>query len=112
MFEQFFKLKPESKPDSLQVGSRSVPLLFVHHRRARRYLLRLRQDGPGAGFRIFNADTFLLVAGFNVCRLTFLFVSVAGFITLWHWWCSLSGGTLWAQCATPLRFFSHNRRRL
>jgi len=45
MFEQFFKLKPEPKPDSLQVGSRSVPLLFVHHPRARRYLLRLRSDG-------------------------------------------------------------------
>jgi len=45
MFEQFFKLKPAPKPDSLQVGSRSVPLLFVHHPRARRYLLRLRSDG-------------------------------------------------------------------
>jgi predicted metal-dependent hydrolase len=45
MFEQFFKLKPEPKPDSLQVGSKSVPLLFIHHPRARRYLLRLRPDG-------------------------------------------------------------------
>ena len=45
MFAQFFKVKPEAKPDSLQVGSRSVPLLFVHHPRARRYLLRLRPDG-------------------------------------------------------------------
>ena len=45
MFAQFFKLKPDPKLDSLQVGSRSVPLLFVHHPRARRYLLRLRQDG-------------------------------------------------------------------
>jgi predicted metal-dependent hydrolase len=45
MFEQFFKLKPEPKPDNLQVGSRSVPLLFVHHPRASRYLLRLRSDG-------------------------------------------------------------------
>jgi len=45
MFGQFFKLKPETKPDSLQVGSRAVPLMFVHHPRARRYLLRLRSDG-------------------------------------------------------------------
>jgi hypothetical protein len=30
MFEQFFKLKPEPKPDTLQVGSRSVPLLFTY----------------------------------------------------------------------------------
>jgi len=45
MFQQFFKLKPEPKPDSLQVGSKSVPLLFIHHPRARRYLLRLRSDG-------------------------------------------------------------------
>jgi len=46
MFDRFFRLKPElPKPDSLQIGSRSVPLLFVHHPRARRYLLRLRQDG-------------------------------------------------------------------
>jgi predicted metal-dependent hydrolase len=29
----------------LQISSRSVPLLMVHHPRARRYLLRLRPDG-------------------------------------------------------------------
>ena len=40
--------------------------------------------GPGAGFRIFRADTFFLVAGFDMCRLTFLFVSVTGFIALRH----------------------------
>lgn len=45
MFEQFFKLKPGHKTDNLQIGLRSVPLLFVHHPRARRYLLRLRPDG-------------------------------------------------------------------
>src|ERR1022692_2888635 len=46
MFDRFFRLKPElPRPDSLQIGSRSVPLLFVHHPKARRYLLRLRQDG-------------------------------------------------------------------
>ena len=45
MFDQLFRFKPEPKTDVLQVGSRSVPLLFVHHPRARRYLLRLRQDG-------------------------------------------------------------------
>jgi len=33
------------KPAALQVGSRTVPLLLVHHPRARRYLLRLRPDG-------------------------------------------------------------------
>ena len=33
------------KPTALQVGSRAVPLLVVHHPRARRYLLRLRPDG-------------------------------------------------------------------
>jgi predicted metal-dependent hydrolase len=31
--------------DALQVGSRTVPLLMVHHPRARRYLLRLQPDG-------------------------------------------------------------------
>lgn len=45
MFSQFFKLKPAPKPDSIQVGSKSIPLLFVHNPKARRYLLRLRQDG-------------------------------------------------------------------
>ena len=45
MFDRFFKLKPEPKPDSIQVGSKSVPLLFVHNPKARRYLLRLRSDG-------------------------------------------------------------------
>jgi predicted metal-dependent hydrolase len=45
MFDRFFRLKPEPKTVALQVGSRSVPLLFVHHPRARRYLLRLRSDG-------------------------------------------------------------------
>ncbi len=46
MFDRFFRLKPEPiNSDSLQIGSRSVPLLFVHHPRARRYLLRLRSDG-------------------------------------------------------------------
>lgn len=33
------------QPAALQVGSRAVPLLMVHHPRARRYLLRLRPDG-------------------------------------------------------------------
>ena len=44
MFARLFK-PIEPKPDQLQVGSRSVPLLFVLQPRARRYLLRLRQDG-------------------------------------------------------------------
>jgi len=45
MLNQLFKLKPAPKSDPLQVGSRSVPLLFVHNPKARRYLLRLRSDG-------------------------------------------------------------------
>jgi hypothetical protein len=46
IFDRFFRLNPAPpKPDSLQIGARSVPLQFVHHPRARRYLLRLRSDG-------------------------------------------------------------------
>lgn len=47
MFEQLFHFKtlPEPKTDVFQVGGRVVPLLMVHHPRARRYLLRLRPDG-------------------------------------------------------------------
>jgi predicted metal-dependent hydrolase len=52
MFSQFFSFiekspvkKPAAKADVLQVGSQAVPLLFVQHPRARRYLLRLRPDG-------------------------------------------------------------------
>ena len=45
MFSQLFRTTPASKTDSLQIGSRSVPLLFVHNPKARRYLLRLRSDG-------------------------------------------------------------------
>ena len=45
MFNVLFRTTPEPKPDSLHVGSNSIPLLFVHNPKARRYLLRLRQDG-------------------------------------------------------------------
>ena len=47
MLTKFFKYKKLEEPntDALQVGSRTVPLLMVHHTRARRYLLRLRSDG-------------------------------------------------------------------
>lgn len=47
MLEQLFKFSkpPEPATTALQVGSRAVPLLLVHHPRARRYLLRLRPDG-------------------------------------------------------------------
>ena len=38
-------VKPASKVEVMQVGSKSVPLLLVHHPRARRYLLRLLPDG-------------------------------------------------------------------
>jgi predicted metal-dependent hydrolase len=43
-FFKFSKPKPAAT-DALQVGARAVPLLMVHHPRARRYLLRLRPDG-------------------------------------------------------------------
>jgi len=47
MLDRFFKFrKPLAvPPESLQVGRHAVPLLLVHHPRARRYLLRLRPDG-------------------------------------------------------------------
>jgi predicted metal-dependent hydrolase len=47
MFASFFRLnEPPAPPrEALQIGSTSVPLLFVQHPRARRYLLRLRPDG-------------------------------------------------------------------
>ena len=68
--------------------------------------------GPSPRFGGFRADTLFLVAGLDVFRLTLLFVSVAGFIALGHWWFFLLGGTPRVQLAMPLRFFSHNRRRL
>src|ERR1017187_3385232 len=40
--------------------------------------------GPSSCFRSFRAQAFFLVTGFDVGRLTFLFVSVAGFIALRH----------------------------
>jgi len=47
MLERWFKFKrpPAPTTDALQLGARAVPLLMVHHPRARRYLLRLRPDG-------------------------------------------------------------------
>src|SRR5712671_6693819 len=47
MLDRIFKIKKSLEPTThaLQVGSRAVPLLMVHHPRARRYLLRLRSDG-------------------------------------------------------------------
>jgi predicted metal-dependent hydrolase len=47
MLDRFFKSSKPKPPatDALQVGTRAVPLLMVHHPRARRYLLRLRPDG-------------------------------------------------------------------
>jgi predicted metal-dependent hydrolase len=44
---QIFKIKKPPLPllDALQIGARAVPLMLVHHPRARRYLLRLRSDG-------------------------------------------------------------------
>jgi predicted metal-dependent hydrolase len=47
ILERLFKFKRPLRPttDALQVGARAVPLLMVHHPRARRYLLRLRPDG-------------------------------------------------------------------
>jgi predicted metal-dependent hydrolase len=47
IFDRIFKLKKPLEPTTnvLQIGSRAVPLLMVHHPRARRYLLRVRPDG-------------------------------------------------------------------
>jgi len=48
MFKRIFQLippRPAPVPDTLQVGARVVPLLFVPNPQARRYLLRLRPDG-------------------------------------------------------------------
>jgi predicted metal-dependent hydrolase len=47
IFDRIFKLKKPLEPTTnvLQIGSRAIPLLMVHHPRARRYLLRLRPDG-------------------------------------------------------------------
>lgn len=47
MFDRLIQLiKPvPSLPDQLLVGETPVPLRFVHHPRARRYLLRLQPDG-------------------------------------------------------------------
>jgi hypothetical protein len=44
---RFFNRKTPPAPvqDALQIGAQAVPLLMVHHPRARRYLLRLRPDG-------------------------------------------------------------------
>src|SRR5690242_6338444 len=48
MFERLFQFnRTVTVPaaDTLQVGATAVPLLFVPHPRARRYLLRLQSDG-------------------------------------------------------------------
>jgi predicted metal-dependent hydrolase len=45
MLAQLFKSTQAPKPDSIQVGSKSIPLLFVYNPKARRYLLRLKSDG-------------------------------------------------------------------
>src|ERR1017187_7959987 len=42
--------------------------------------------GPSPRFRGFRNETIFLAAGFNVFRLTLLFVSVAEFIALRHGW--------------------------
>ena len=47
MFDLLFRPAPQA--DSIQVGSKSIPLLFVHNPKARRYLLRLRADGVARG---------------------------------------------------------------
>jgi len=43
MFDLLFR--SAQRPDSIQVGSKTIPLRFVHNPKARRYLLRLRADG-------------------------------------------------------------------
>src|SRR5437773_1943101 len=46
-FELLFDHKPAKRLDEncLLVGTRAVPLRFIRHRRARRYVLRLCPDG-------------------------------------------------------------------
>jgi hypothetical protein len=45
-------------------------------------------DGcPSAGFGDFHTHAFLFVTGFDVCRLTFLFGSITGFVALGHGVC-------------------------
>ena len=58
--------------------------------------------GPSPCSRGFRAEPLFLVAGFDVFRLTLLFVSVAGFITLRHWWSFLSGETPCVQFANRI----------
>src|ERR1039457_5401743 len=53
--------------------------------------------GPSPCFRSFRAQAFFLVTGFDMGRLTFLFVSVAGFIALRHG-CSLLGFDHFLAC--------------
>ena len=69
-------------------------------------------SGPSPRFRGFHAQALFLVAGFDVFRLTFLFVSITGFIALRHSSFFLSTGTSRARFAMAIRFFSRNRRRL
>jgi len=57
--------------------------------------------GPGPCFRSFDAGATLLVAGFDVSSLPFLFVGVTGFIALRH------GGYLRLAICRP---FIHSRR--
>jgi hypothetical protein len=68
-------------------------------------------DASRATVRVIRTDEELMIAR-SVCRLTLLFVGVGRFIALGHGCFLLLGVPLWIQCATPLRFFSHNRRRL
>jgi predicted metal-dependent hydrolase len=44
-FVEKFRKRETPAPETLQVGSRQVPLLMVRNPRARRYLLRVRPDG-------------------------------------------------------------------
>jgi predicted metal-dependent hydrolase len=44
-FDFFLKQKPPTARDSIAVGERSVPLLFVVNPRSKRYILRLKSDG-------------------------------------------------------------------
>jgi len=46
--------------------------------------------GPSPGFSGFYANALFLIAGFDMYRLPFLFISVTGFIALWHGWFFMS----------------------
>ena len=67
--------------------------------------------GPGPRFRSFGAQPLFLVAGFDVRRLTFLFVRVAGLIALRHEQCFLGSQAFLGLWLSGQRHVNAQRRR-